>query len=587
MTISFSGLGSGIDTSSWVDALVAAKQTPITTLQNKVTALNTTSTNLSNLKSNYSSLLTAVYKLTDSNNSTSANVFAQNKISSSDTSILSASVTANATPQTLDVIIKNLATSTVAASNSAIGKSIDGSTVFSSLGNGSAKTGSFTFYVDNKKFSVNVSNTDTLDSIKDKMVEATKTDDNPDGTISVDISGGKFTIDAGDKSIALGSAQDTSNLASILALKKDATLNKYSSANSVININMNAKLTGASSGLSTQVTAGTFKIGKATFTIDSNTTLNTLVNKINSSTDAGVTAKVDPVTGKFSLTSKTTGAFNINVENGTSNFLESVGLTSGDKLVSGTQDLGDNAHLTINNHDVESFSNTVTSESTGLTGVVLTLNNTTPTDKSIKVKIEQDNSQALSAAQAFITQYNNVMSKTDSTMTGDTNLKYDTSLSSLKRNLRSTIASTVNTSGTYRTLADIGISTGAIGTSVTSNTNQLQIDTDKFNKAMATDPDAVKQLLIGDGKNTTGLAGAVKKIAEGATSSSSGVFASKNTSIQSQVKSLNDQISRKNDSLAAYKKSLQTQFDAMNQTITTLKSQFSKFSSTMGTSSSS
>lgn len=586
MTISFSGLGSGIDTSSWVDALVAAKQVPITTLQNKVTALNTTSTNLSNLKNNYSSLLTAVYKLTDSNNSTSANVFAQNKISSSDTSVLSASVTANATPQTLDVIVKNLATSTVATSNSAIGKSIDGSTVFSSLANGAAKTGSFTFYVDNQKFSVNISNTDTLDSIKTKMVDATKTDDNPDGTISVDISGGKFTIDAGDKSIALGSAQDTSNLSSILALKKDTTLNKYSSANSIININMNAKLTDASAGLSTQVTAGTFKIGNATFTIDSNTTLNTLINKINSNTDAGVTANVDPVTGKFSLTSKTTGAFNVNIENGTSNFLDAVGLTSGGKLVAGTQDLGDNARLTINNHDVESFSNTVTSESTGLTGVVLNLSDVTETGKSVKVKIEQDSSQALTAAQAFITQYNNVMSQTDSTMTNDSNLKYDTSLSSLKRNLRSTIAATVNTSGTYKTLADIGITTGAIGTSVTANTNQLQIDTDKFNKAMAADPDSVKQLLIGNGTTTTGLAGAVKKIAEGATSASNGLFASKNTTIQTQLKSLNDRISTGNDSIAAYKKSLQAQFAAMDQTIATLKSQFSKFSSASGTGSS-
>lgn len=585
MTISFSGLGSGLDTSSWVDALINAKKVPITTMQNKVTSLNTTSSNLSNLKNNFTSLLTAINKLTDSNLSSSADVFAKTKISSSDTTILGATTSSGATAQTLDVVVKNLATNTVAKSLTAVGKNVTGSTVFSAMSNGAAKTGNFTFYVDNQKFAIDITKTDTLDSIKNKMVDATKTEDNPDGTISANITNGKLTLDAGSKSLRLGSAQDTSNFASILSLKKDAVLNKYSSANSVIDLNMNAKLTDSASGFSTQVTAGTFKIGKATITIDANTTLNSLINKINTTADTGVNANIDPVTGKFSLTSKSTGAFNISVENttGGSNFLDAVGLTSGNKLVEGTQTLGDNANLTINKRDVESFSNTVTSESSGLTGVVLNLNDVTEAGKSVKVKIEQDGSQGLSAVKSFISEYNNVVTKTDSVLTGDSGLRYESSLSSIKSKMRGSISTTTLSSGSYRTLADIGITTGKVGTAGTATTNQIQIDETKFNEALASDPTAVKNLLIGDLKSNKGFVGNLKTIVEAATNSTNGYFVTKDTSIKSQVTSLNQQITRRNDSVEAYKKVLVSQFAAMDSTISKLKNQYSKIAGTTTT----
>lgn len=585
MSISFSGLGSGLDYSKWIDALVEAKSAPITTMKTKVTNLNTTSSNLTNLKTTYSSLLTAINKLTDSKYSSSADVFAKNKITSSDTNVLSVTNSSGATAQTLDVIVSRLATNTVAKSGSSIGKNITGSTVFSSMANGAAKTGSFTFYVDNQKFAIDITKEDTLDSIKTKMVDATKSSDNPSGTISVDVTDGKFTIDSGSKSIRLGSAQDGSNFASILSLKKDATVgvNKYSSSSSIIDINMNAKLTGTDSGFSIPVTKGSFKIGKATITIDDNTTLNTLMNKINTTADTGVTANLDPVTGKFSLTSKNTGAFNIALENveGGSNFLDAVGLTSNNKLVEGTQTLGVNALLNINGHDVESFSNTVTSESTGLTGVVLNLNNVTATDKSVKVKIEQDNSQALAAVKSLISEYNNVVTKTDSVMTGDSGLKYETSLSTIKSKMREPVSSTKISSGTYRTLADIGISTGKVGTTGTSTTNQLQIDETKFNEAMANDPSAVKELLIGSttDSTTTGFAGKLKEVVEATMDNTNGYFSVKDTSIKSQVKSLNEQITRRTSSVEAYKKTLTSQFNAMDQTISKLKAQYSKISS--------
>ena len=86
--------------------------------------------------------------------------------------------------------------------------------------------------------------------------------------------------------------------------------------------NTATKLTSANSGFNQQITAGTFSIGSATFTIDDNTTLSSLISKINENKEAQATAYWDDTTGKLSITSKKEGASFINIEAGTSNFTD-------------------------------------------------------------------------------------------------------------------------------------------------------------------------------------------------------------------------------------------------------------------------
>lgn len=584
MAISFSGLGSGLNTSEWVTALVGIKQDKIDTISSKVTTLNSTSSTLSGLKTNYSALLSAITKLTDSNFGASSNVFAQNKITSSDTAKLSVTSSAGASQQSLEVEIFKLATNTVAQSSSAIARPIDADTVFSSLSNGSAKTGSFSFYVDNQKYSIDIEKDDTLGKIKDKMTDATKSEANPIGLLSITIDGGKFTVDAGTKALNMGSTLDESNLPTILSLKKDSTLNvnKFSSSNSINEMNLNAKLISSDSGFATGVTAGDFTIGNAKFTIDENTTLNSLIAKINGSTDAGVTASFDAINGKMVLTAKQTGAFNINVQDiaGGSNFLQSAGFTSSNKIIEGTQKLGENASFSINGNTIESFSNTVTSESTGIMGLTFNLNDKTETDKKITVKIEQDTSQALNAVSSFLDAFNLVMTKTDSLTKSTGALKNEASLTSIRNNLRTTTSEAVSGNATLKTLADIGITSGKPGTAIDANVNQLQIDKDKFLKALQTNPDEVKNLLIGNTKEgTTGVIGDLKTIVEGAIDVDKGFFKTRNDSIQSQIKTLNTQITRKTSEMESYKELLTSQFNAMDQAIAKLKNQYSNFTS--------
>ena len=66
MSISFSGLASGLNTSSWIEQLVSLKQAKVTTLEeNKDTVLLSRDT-LNNIKSFFLSFRSIVEKITDS-----------------------------------------------------------------------------------------------------------------------------------------------------------------------------------------------------------------------------------------------------------------------------------------------------------------------------------------------------------------------------------------------------------------------------------------------------------------------------------------------------------------------------------------
>ena len=118
-TISFSGLASGLDTSSWVEAFVNVKKEELTTLQTNLKSIQTTKTTLTDTKSKFASLRTAIEKLTDAKFGGSFDLFAKNSATSSNNDIFSATVTSNAARQTYDIKVQQLATYTKATSKDA------------------------------------------------------------------------------------------------------------------------------------------------------------------------------------------------------------------------------------------------------------------------------------------------------------------------------------------------------------------------------------------------------------------------------------------------------------------------------------
>ena len=596
--ITFSGLASGMDTSSWVKALVSIKQQSVTKLQKSKSTVETSSNVLSTIKSKVTTLRSSIEKFTDAKFGSSFDLFSKNKVTTSKDSVVTANVTADAAKQNFDVIVNKLATATKATSNLGSSALINGDTKFADLAGGKAKTGSLSLYVDGEKKEITIDEEDTVDDILNKIVDAggtTRTSGslsggtwNPPTTtnnVNATVQDGKIVISGNNgKEVVLGASSDESNFVKVMGLVKNSDTGAYESSSKISSVNTSSKIMEAFSGLKD----GTFKIGNAEFTIDENTTIKGLISKINSSEDAGVSAYWDASQSELVLTSKTEGAFNINIEKGTSNFTDMFGFTETKNGVTKLKDqqLGDYAELTINGTTLISSSNTVTSEISGIEGLTLTLNSVSKADESgtinpSTVKVEQDSDALLEAAKSFVTAYNEAISNIDDNTSYGDALYGDSALTSLRTNLRRTATASID-DGTMKLLSDIGITTGKANNSTsTTGVNTLQIDEDKFKEALAKNPEAVKSLLVGDNKGTStsgGVMNKLEKIVEDSLDVSTGYFDAKSKSLSSKMKSLENSITSAQSRVDAYKARLEKQFSNMEQIISSIQSSYSQLS---------
>ncbi|MBU2699155.1 flagellar hook-associated protein 2 [Sporomusaceae bacterium BoRhaA] len=253
------------------------------------------------------------------------------------------------------------------------------------------------------------------------------------------------------------------------------------------------------------ITAGYFSINGTYFSVDpTKDTMDSIINKINSSTTAGVLAFYDSTTKQMSLTNQTAG--NKNIDLGTSatdssNFLSKMGLKAGIHNSDGTGGsvvLGEDAAVKVNGTAVTPTNNTVT-----LNGNTFTINKT----GTATVTVQNDTDSIVKKVQAFITAYNTTIdqvngklneessdSTADHKVGGD--LFGDPTLADISETLRSFSYATVAAQpATMQQLSQAGITTGAVGQSVDeSKTGHLSLDVDVLKKALQSDPGAVASL---------------------------------------------------------------------------------------------
>lgn len=576
MSISFSGLASGLDTSSWVEALVAAKKTEVTKFQTQLTGYQTTKTTLNDTRSAFSSLRTAIEKLTDAKFGGSMDLFAKNMAKSSNEDIFTATATNSAARQNYDVKVKQLATYTKALSKESASAVADDSTKLTNLG---IKDGTFTAYVNGQKHVINIGKDDTLGDFKARLAEfGVKTEVDAQGVL-------KFSAQNEGDSINIGATTDSSNLASLVGLAKqeDGT---YASTNSLYKASVLSKLTDENSGFNEQIKAGTFTIGNATFTITDKTTLSSLISEINNNDEAQAYAYWDDATGKLSITSKKEGASYINIEAGTSNFTDVMGFTESEwdadgnvvssKMFTDAQELGQNAIFSVNGTTMTSTSNVVTSDISRMDGITLTLKRTnTEEDGNTTLKVSQDTTGLKDALNEFIKAYNAAMTKTEEVTATGADLHGETSLTSLSRTLRNYAnSSNAGNGGVYKLLSDIGISTAAAdGKNLDTNTYELKLDEEKLMKALEENPESVKSILTGDG----GVLSMMESAVEQSLKSVTGFFDIKTSTLDSNIKKMNERITKKNTSIETYKAQLEKKFSAMETMIAKMQQNYSSF----------
>ena len=255
MTISFSGLASGLDTSSWVEALVSAKKEEVKKYETSLEELQTQKTTLNDTRNVFSTLRSAIEKLTDAKFGGTFDLFAKNSAKSSNEDIFTATVTSNALRQNYDIKVQQLATATKATSKDSASAVADDETLLSNLG---ITSGTLTAYVNGEKHTINIDKEDTVGDLKARMAEfGVKTEIDESGVLS-------FSAQNGSDSINIGSTTDSSNIVSLIGLTKqeDGT---YSSTNSLYKASVASKLTADDSGFNQKITVGTFTIGDATF----------------------------------------------------------------------------------------------------------------------------------------------------------------------------------------------------------------------------------------------------------------------------------------------------------------------------------
>jgi len=207
---------------------------------------------------------------------------------------------------------------------------------------------------------------------------------------------------------------------------------------------------------------------------------------------------------------------------------------------------------------MESATNTITG---AVPGVTLTLKAVgAPEDLEIAV----DQAGSASRLKAFVDAIKNVNDRIDAltsnTTTSEGVLAADSSLRSIKEQIKRVITKTVEGSSTIKNLGDIGLSHTMYGS--------LTVDYTKFQKALAADPIAVNNLFS---QATTGISAAIKPIVENATKASTGTLRTRQDSLNKTIRRYDEQIDRMNKSAENYRNQLTQQFSAMESTMSSMK----------------
>lgn len=586
MSITFSGMASGLPVNDIIDQLMAIERRPIDMLEAKKANLQASTGYLDNVETRVKNLATSLQKFTDGNITASMDLFQSKKATSSDDSILTVTAGSKAANQSFEVNVLNIATSTKVeslgsgVSTGGVGALVDAGTTVADLGNGSGTGGKFTIYYNNVPTEVTINSTDTIGAVIANINGSV-------AGVTASIAGGIITLASAGGTINVGANGDTSNFLKTSQLDVGTYVgNDLNSANPLSAIKTSGLLVGNGANLASAVGAGDFTIGEKTFTIDATTTLDSLLNDINNSADAGVTASYNLRTNKIELTSKDPGKVAITLSDGGSNFLQNVNLITGGGDTLAYQTLGDNARIQINGGAViESTSNTITDSVTGIKDVTLTLRDDSA-GSNITVNIQQDTDALVSALKTFVTNFNNVIKYIDEQTNPKTgNLPSDNSLVRFRNNLRKEITDIVSNSP-LMSLASVGITTGKVGTEGDA-TGQISFDESVFLDKLATNPDDVRALFIGNtAASITGVMQELETFTDAALDTVNGFFKTRDDAIDRQIKDIDESILRAQDRLDSKEKLMRQQFAAMESAISQLSSQSSYISNQLSSTSS-
>ncbi|HEY8966187.1 MAG TPA: flagellar filament capping protein FliD [Candidatus Methylacidiphilales bacterium] len=320
---------------------------------------------------------------------------------------------------------------------------------------------------------------------------------------------------------------------------------------------------------------GSFTVNGVSISYSSTDTIGTVLSAINAST-AGVTATYDSYNDRIVVTDNVSGPNAVILGNDTGTFLTKFGLSAG------TQATGNSTIFTVNGGAQRVAStNTLSSDDLGIAGLSLVVKKAGETT----VTVGADTSSIKAVLDAFVDQYNTVQQLTTYYTTVDTSnsanngvLANDGSITQLGSRLRLVFGSVLDSSGTYRTLGDLGITGNASDNTATPS------DATNLDNALTNNLDDLKTMFLG---STTGLGTQLTGLINGYVLGSTSVIQGEINSNKTALSNLDNQISQINNYADMQLLQLQSSYAAYSAAQQQASSLTSYFSSSSSSSSSS
>jgi flagellar hook-associated protein 2 len=309
-----------------------------------------------------------------------------------------------------------------------------------------------------------------------------------------------------------------------------------------------------------QSPSGTLLVGAATTTIDiaANDTLDSVIQKINSSGQrVQASSFFDGTAYRLSLRGLDTGDANALTVSGLD-----LGLNTQANIVSQAQD----AKVKIDGFLVSSSNNQI---SQAVPGVSLAVKKVTTSPFTIAVN--QDPDGLAKKLTTFVDAYNGVIQKVHSAAgfgkqkASNPLLAGDSAMRGIASRLSSSLTQTFG-SAAANTLSGIGVKLNNDGT--------LRLDQTKLTKVLSDDPSAVTRILAGDESlQTSGIMDALRDLTSTLTDPTNGPLTVRKEGFEGQTRRYADQITRENLRLERVEARMRSTFNSMDSSVASSNAQ--------------
>ncbi|WP_321366948.1 flagellar filament capping protein FliD [uncultured Desulfuromusa sp.] len=222
------------------------------------------------------------------------------------------------------------------------------------------------------------------------------------------------------------------------------------------------------------------------------------------------------------------------------------------------------AHIRVDNIDIYSDSNTLTEAIPGLNLDLVKAEEGTTTVVSVGI----DEAAIKSQIQSFVKGYNSVASfiNSQSTINGSSGgvLNGDSGVGVIKRRLQNLLTTTIDNSGSFAALSQLGLKTQKDGT--------LELDDEMLTEAIQNNLADVEKLLVGE-DGADGVAVKFQNYLEGITDSIDGVLAGTKKSTESNLKRIDNRIEQIEVRLAQREETMRRQYTALEELISGMNNQ--------------